>query len=288
MFNTGADRKEPIAVPAVQVVKIGGSVLKRHADYLRAAEFVRRRAAQASCRLVVVVSARRGETDELLRLAEQLTPSPDRRTLDLLWSCGEMRSVALLALCLQRLGIPALGLNAHETGLELLQDGCDGSVGAPAKRLRLLKWIDRHPALIVPGFFATTRDRTLTSLGRGGSDLAALLIAYALRASGCELIKDVAGYFDRDPNRFGNALPLTAISYRQALEMARNGCDLVQHEALESACRLGIPLLVRGLESSQPGTWVGDHLGRGLSPRNSPQEISELCNDTLQPEFSVS
>jgi len=147
-------------------------------------------------------------------------------------------------------------------------------------RRRLLRRLDHHPALILPGFFATTRDRTLISLGRGGSDLAALLIAQSLGAASCVLIKDVCGYFDRDPNRFNDALPLAALSYRQALEMARGGCDLVQQQALEWACRLGIPLFVRSLESSQSGTWVGD----------CPQQIGDCPQEhhTLQPEFSVS
>lgn len=264
MFNAGADWKEPIQQAAVQVVKIGGSVLKGRQDYIRSAEFLHGRlASKPSSRLVVVVSARWGETDELLQAALRLSPSPDRRTLDLLWACGELRSVALLALCLQRLGIPALGLNAHETGLKQRRSAAVGGLPAslPTRSKGLRKRLDCHPALIVPGFFATAADHSLISLGRGGSDLTALLIAHALKAAQCELIKDVPGYFDRDPNRFQDARPLAALSYREALDMARAGCDLVQQQALECASRLGVPLLVRGLENSHPGTRVGGESG---------------------------
>lgn len=264
MFNSGADGKEPIREAAVQVVKIGGSVLKSRQDYLRSAEFLQGRlASRQSSKLVVVVSARWGETDELLQAARQISPDPDRRTLDLLWSCGELRSVALLAFCLQRLGIPALGLNVHETGLRLRRQKTDGGTSAslPNRTSGLRQRLACHAALIVPGFFAIAADHSLTSLGRGGSDLTALLIAHALKAAHCELVKDVAGYFDRDPNRFEDARPLAVLSYRRALEMARSGCDLVQKQALECACRLGIPLLVRSMQSSLPGTWVGEATG---------------------------
>lgn len=254
MNKIGADPDHPSFEAAV--VKLGGSVLRNRNDYLGAAGFLDKRLRCCPARrLAVVVSAQYGRTDGLQRLAQELIPRPERRTLDLLWSCGELHSVALMTLCLQRLGVPARGLNVHESGL-VLGKGVPLEDGPSLQSGPLLQALGQHPVVVVPGFFACA-DQSLVSLGRGGSDLTALLLAEGLGLHCCELVKDVPGYFSTDPNQSGNARPLPFLSYRQALEMARQGCDLVQPQALEAAARTGIRLLIRSLNSPQPSTLVG-------------------------------
>ena len=222
----------------VAVVKLGGSVLVDVPAYRVAAEALARRvAAHPHERLVVVVSAREGVTDALSALARTLTRQPQRRALDLLWSTGEIESVALLTIALQQLGADAIGLNVHELGLH----------GSTCLRgVRLQDALRDHRLVVVPGFIATDDDGGIVSLGRGGSDLTAVLLAGELGAA-CELVKDVPGYFSEDPNRHRGAAPLPALSYEDALRMAANGCDLVQPRALEAAARANIRVVVRSL-----------------------------------------
>ena len=234
---------EPIAV-----VKIGGSILRNAGAYRRAANFLRNRHhAAPEERLIVVVSAQEGTTDALERTAREIVPSPRATTLDLLWSTGELRSVALLTLHLQALGVRATGLNIHEAGLIVPQNGRAGlAESIRLDRERLIGVLTDHSVAVVPGFFATDGLHSVVSLGRGGSDLTAVLLAAGLRASRCELIKDVPGYFTSDPHRDGNALPIPFLTFEHALELANEGCDLVQRNALEAA-RYDLPLVVRSL-----------------------------------------
>ena len=255
---------EPIAV-----VKIGGSILRNGPAYRRAAAFLRNRHQVApNERLIVVVSAQEGTTDALERAAKQIIPSPRAATLDLLWSTGELRSVALLTLHLQALGVRATGLNIHEAGLILAQNG-RGRTGDSIRldRERLIGVLTDHSVAVVPGFFATDGLHSVVSLGRGGSDLTAVLLAAGLRASRCELIKDVPGYFTSDPHRDASALPVPFLTFEHALELADEGCDLVQRQALEAAARYDLPLVVRSLNekanasrvaSTIPGTTWAD------------------------------
>lgn len=245
-----------LIVPDVVVVKLGGSVLTGlDAFHRSAAALGGWRAARPHERFVVVVSAQYGTTDGLQRLAEEACPAPDARLLDLLWSTGELHSVALLALCLQKLGVDAAGLSIHQCGLEVADGDADGAEAQVNPR-PLLSELRRHPVVVVPGFFARAPEDSVVSLGRGGSDLTAVLLAAALQARRCELIKDVPGYFSKDPNKYADAVPLAQVTYDQALALAAAGCDLVQPRALVAAARTGMPLLIRSLDDAASQTQV--------------------------------
>jgi aspartate kinase len=232
----------------IVVIKLGGSVLASEGAYRDAAQFLSRRAHNfPSERFVAVVSAQYGHTDELESLARGVVRDPGPRTLDLLWSTGELRSVALLTLHLKNLGVRAVGLNIHEAGLRR-----NGSDRIEAVSVELEAALTDHSIVVVPGFFATTPSGTLLSLGRGGSDLSAVLFAQALNALQCELVKDVAGYFSEDPNVSDAARHLPRLSYEQALTMASEGCELVQLRALEVARNAGLRLVVRSLIDDAP------------------------------------
>ena len=240
----------------IAVIKVGGSILKGKLAYRRAARYVRdRRAASPHERLVVVVSAQEGATDRLAATACQIIAQPNPSALDLLWSTGELRSVALLALHLQALGISAAPLNIHEAGLATsettrvaITDPRDIRINS--RRLRSV--LSQHPVAVVPGFFATDTTGAVRSLGRGGSDLTAVLLAKGLDASRCELIKDVPGYFTSDPHANSSARHLPHLTFEEALNLADRGCDLLQRQAIELAAQCNLPLVVRSLDDSAP------------------------------------
>lgn len=244
--------------PTVAVIKIGGSILTNARAYRRAAIFVRNRhRASPGEKLVVVVSAQNGVTDALQRAAKKIVRGPDAAALDLLWSTGELRSVAVLALHLQRLGVAAAGLNIHEAGLCVEGDGRNGHGARGAERVRLnSRWIcnalAEHAVAVVPGFLGTDAANAVVSLGRGGSDLTAVLLAEGLQASRCELLKDVSGYFTSDPHRDPSARHLPWLTFEEALALADEGCDLVQRKAIEAAARCSLPLVIRCLDEAAP------------------------------------
>lgn len=262
----------------VAVIKIGGSILTGARAYRRAAEFVCSRHLKTPHeRLVVVVSAQEGATDLLEDLATKIVPSPRPAALDLLWSTGELRSVALLTLHLQALGVQATGLNIHEAGL--IVPGGRAEASAASVRLdpdRLSTVLEGHTVAVVPGFFATNGLHSVVSLGRGGSDLTAVLLAAGLGATCCELVKDVPGYFTSDPHKNANALPIPFLTFEHALELADEGCDLVQRKAIETAARYNLPLVVRSLNERKnvsrisatiPGsTWTDSVASLAVAP----------------------
>lgn len=145
------------------VIKIGGSVLVDGDSYGRASRFIVRRLQRpVEERFVVVVSAQEGFTDELEELARGTIKHPNPRTLDLLWSTGEMRSVALLTLHLEELGVAAVGLNIHETGLRF-----NGTEEVGSLRAEIDNALAEHSIVVVPGFFGTHHSGAIRSLGRG-------------------------------------------------------------------------------------------------------------------------
>jgi aspartate kinase len=244
----------------IAVIKIGGSILKSRAAFRKAARFVRNRHLSAPIeRLVVVVSAQEGITDRLEAHANRIIAQPGSAALDILWSTGELRSVALLALHLQALGVSASALNIHEAGLALPEGARPSSSTAHQVRLdprRLRSVLTQQPVAIVPGFFASDAAGTVVSLGRGGSDLTAVLLAQGLDACRCELLKDVPGYFTSDPNRDPSARHLPQLSFEHALALADDGCELVQRQAIEAAALCNLPLVIRSLDEAAPLTRI--------------------------------
>ncbi|MFZ0213791.1 MAG: hypothetical protein WBE20_00575 [Candidatus Acidiferrales bacterium] len=240
----------------VAVIKIGGSIFTDTASYSRAADFIARRLTAAPDEsLVVVVSARNGVTDFLLQEAQTIVSKPHAAALDLLWSTGELHSVALLALHLQAMGIAAAPLNVHQAGLSSRASGFDAA-NAEFDPAIILAALRTHRVVIVPGFLAVDHANAIVSLGRGGSDLTAVLLATGLGASRCELIKDVPGYFSGDPHLDGHARHLPALSFARAVAMAEAGCNLVQKQALEAAGRSDLPLVIRSLAENASETWI--------------------------------
>lgn len=235
------------------VLKIGGSVFCGRDAYEHVARRLRDRLAQSpDTRLLVVVSAENGTTDALLAQARAFSPEPPGDAMDLLWSTGELRSVALLTLALRASGVSAAGLNVHQAGLLI---GKDCRVLARLGRVR--RAFSQHAVVVVPGFLAATTSGSIVSLGRGGSDLSAVLFARALGASACELIKDVPGWFTSDPHQDAGAEHLASVSYAEAIEHAATGCRLVQRRAIEAAAEAGLRLVIRTLADDSLCTIVG-------------------------------
>jgi len=250
----------------LSVLKLGGSVLRDDASYASAARFLQHRLSTGPVtkdveRLVVIVSAQYGTTDLLLASAQVIANEPSPPALDLLWSTGELRSVAILALHLQRIGVSAVPFNVHQTGLV-----ADRANGTTVRPLRLRAALAHARIVIVPGFLGVSAGGTITSLGRGGSDLTAVLLAAAVRADACELIKDVPGYFTADPHRRADARPIHDLTIEDALAMADAGCDLVQRAALTAAEAAGLRLVIRSTDAAAPVTYVHpSHEGKDRS-----------------------
>lgn len=240
----------------ISVLKIGGSVLTGRLAYRRVATFIGERlCAHPGERLVAVVSAQNGTTDALLARARDIAADPDPATVDLLWSTGETESAALLALSLQAHGVRATAANIHQTGL--VEPDLEGSPGRSALRpLRLRALLEEYDVVVAPGFLARGAGDRVVSLGRGGSDLTAVLLAAGLGASRCELVKDVPGYFTADPKRDPDARPMQTVSYARAIEMADDGCELVQRHALIAARDRNVPVVIRSIGATE-STLVG-------------------------------
>lgn len=229
----------------LRVFKVGGSVLTGRTAYPRAAQFLASRLCTLPGeRIIAVVSAESGVTDALLAEARDVSEEPDAITLDLLWSTGELRSAALLTLCLQSIGVNARALNVHQSGLRSHDPrGRDPQVSGLGLRVLLAQ----HDVLVVPGFLARTAQDGIASLGRGGSDLSAVVLAAGLGAVDCLLLKDVPGYFTADPKQQADARPIATLSYAEAIAIADTGCELVQRRALEAAQRAGVPLVITAI-----------------------------------------
>jgi aspartate kinase len=256
----------------IVVLKVGGSVLTGVKAFRRVALFLKHRAEETPGeRLVVVVSAQKLATDQLERRARRIVRDPRVRTLDLLWSTGELRSVAMLALHLQAAEVSSVGLNVHETGLQFSTE----HQPCPARPLltgRALKdAVAEHAVVVVPGFLATHWDGAIVSLGRGGSDLSAVLLAIGLRAARCELIKDVPGYFEEDPRKKAGARHLPSLSFEEARRLADRGCELVQRRALLAASDANLPLVIRSMNERAPMSVIsGSSRNKGSEFHDKP------------------
>lgn len=255
---------------ALVVQKYGGSSV---ADAAKIKNVARRIAAtkDRGNQVVVVVSAMGDTTDDLINLAHQISPQPDSRELDALVSTGELVSSALLAMALEAIGCEAISLSGAQAGIRT-----DGAFRqARIRRVeskRVVKELQKGNVVIVAGFQGITRDKDVTTLGRGASDLSAVALAGSLKADVCERYTDVAGIYTADPRVVPEAIPLKEISYEEMLELATYGSKAMQPRAIELSELLGVPIRVASSFADSPGTLI--HGGVAMEVRNKVRSVA--------------
>lgn len=226
-------------------------------------------------RVVVVVSAMGKTTDELLSRAKAISPSPSRRELDMLLSCGERASMALLSMAIHELGHEAISLTGSQSGL-LTNSRHSGARIIDVRPFRVQDELDDGKVVIVAGFQGVSYKREVTTLGRGGSDTTAVALAGALGAQYCEICSDVDGVYSADPRVVDAATLIEAISHEQMLELASHGAKVLHAESVEFARRTGIALWARATAGDGGGTRI-DRPGPG-DPSDRLTGVSGMRN----------
>ena len=268
---------------ALVVQKYGGSsvadasCIKRVAQRIVATK-------KAGNDVVVVVSAMGDTTDELIDLAEQVSPLPPGRELDMLLTAGERISMALLAMAIASLGHEARSFTGSQAGV--ITDGSHGKariIDVTPGRIRSA--LDNGSIAIVAGFQGVSQNsKDITTLGRGGSDTTAVALAAALGADVCEIYTDVDGIFTADPRIVLTARRIPRISYEEMLEMAACGAKILHLRCVEYARRYAMPIHVRSSFSQKEGTWVVDSI-EGIAMEQAI--ISGVAHDRSEAKITV-
>lgn len=210
---------------------------------------------QAGNSVVVVVSAMSGVTDGLIKLAKQVSTLPTDREMDVLLATGEQTTIALTAMAVNAMGGKAISLTGAQAGI--LTDGIHTKAKiANISPRQIRKHLSDGYACIVAGFQGQTLHGQITTLGRGGSDLTAIAIAGALKASNCEIYTDVDGVYTCDPRIVKNAKKIDIITYDEMLEMASSGSKVMQSRSVEFAKKFKVPFEVRSSFNTNRGTIV--------------------------------
>ncbi|MEI6476946.1 MAG: aspartate kinase [Actinomycetes bacterium] len=235
--------------------------------------------------VVVVVSAMGDTTDELIDLANQITPMPKGRELDMLLTAGERISMALLAMAISNLGHEARSFTGSQAGV--ITDSAHGRARiidvTPGRIQEALK---EGAIAIVAGFQGISQDtKDITTLGRGGSDTTAVALAAALDADVCEIYTDVDGVFSADPRVVPTARKLKSVTYDEMLELAASGAKVLHLRCVEYARRYEMPIHVRSSFSTNEGTWVvKDHPEGGAMEQAI---ISGIAHDKSEAKITI-
>src|ERR1700745_140477 len=264
---------------ALIVQKYGGTSVGNTERIKNVAARVARSRA-AGDQVVVVVSAMSGVTDNLIKLAKEIMPLPNEREMDVLLATGEQTTIALTAIALHSMDVPAVSLTGAQAGI--VTDGVHTKAKiqniTPKKIHELL---NHGNVVIVAGFQGQTIEGQVTTLGRGGSDLTAIALAAALKADLCQIYTDVDGVYTADPRICPGAKKLEEISYVEMLELASLGAKVMQSRSVEFAKKFGVVFEVRSSLNENPGTIVKeetrnmeDFVIRGVSRDKNQAKIT--------------
>lgn len=229
--------------------------------------------------VVVILSAMGKMTDELIEKAKDINPNPSRRELDMLLTVGEQTSVALMAMAMANLGVPAISLNAFQVSMHTTSNYGN----ARLKRIdteRISHELESRKIVIITGFQGVNKYDDYTTLGRGGSDTTAVAIAAALRADKCEIYTDVDGVYTADPRIVKKARKLNEITYDEMLDLATLGAGVLHNRSVEMAKKYGVTLVVRSSLTNEEGTIVKEDvkvekmLVSGVAVDKSAERIS--------------
>ncbi|MBZ4422519.1 aspartate kinase [Myxococcus sp. RHSTA-1-4] len=253
----------------IVVQKYGGSSVADVEKIRRVAGRVKDKR-DAGYQVVVVVSAMGDTTDELLSLAKSVSADPPRRELDMLLTCGERISMALLSMALQEMGVPAISFTGSQSGI-ITNDAHAQARIVEVRPYRIHDELARGKVVIVAGYQGVSYKKEVTTLGRGGSDTTAVALAAALDAEACEIYSDVDGVFSADPRVVPDARKLESLSYDEMQELASAGAKVLNAQAVEWAKARGIAILARTAHGQGSGTVVqelsgpADHRVKGVT-----------------------
>jgi aspartate kinase len=241
-------------MPETIVMKFGGTSV---ADAERIKRAARRIVAQRENgkRVVAVLSARGSTTDELIAMAEEVSPTPDPREMDMLLSTGERISCALCAMAINDLGHRAISLTGSQAGIVTDTSHTKARI-IDVRANRIREALEEDLIVLVAGFQGVSTSYDVTTLGRGGSDTTAVALAAAIGAEVCEIYTDVAGVFTADPRIVPGARKLPYVSFEEMLEMAASGAKVLQLRSVEYARTHGVRIHCRSSFEDRPGTVV--------------------------------
>lgn len=238
------------------IMKFGGASVRTPASFARVAEIIAQRS-EVYPQIVVVVSAMGDMTDQLIDLAFQVNPTPPKREYDMLVSVGERISIALLAMALSSIGKDAVSFTGSQSGIITTSEHTDAKI-IDVRPARLLQFLQLKKIVIVAGFQGMSKEKEITTLGRGGSDTSAVALGIALNADCVEFYKDVLGVYEKDPKIFSDAKFHSQLSYDKALEIVINtGSTILHPRALRLAMDNFVPLYVKSVfDDTHEGTRI--------------------------------
>jgi len=264
------------------VQKFGGTSVA-DPDRIRAVAEHVVRTRRAGHDVVVVVSAMGKTTDDLERLAHEVSTDPSAREMDMLLTSGERISIALLCMAIIDLGEPAVSFTGSQAGIVTDTAHRKAKI-VEIRGDRIREALADGSVAVVAGFQGMSTERAITTLGRGGSDTTAVALAAALGADRCEIYTDVAGVYTADPRIVPNARRLEQLSYDEMLEMAATGGRVLALRSVEFARNYRVPLHVRSSFTWEAGTWVQP---AAEEPGMEQPIISGVTHDTSEAKVTI-
>jgi len=252
------------------VQKYGGSSLASPRHIQIAADRIKS-LKNSGAQVVVVVSAMGHTTDHLLKLASKTVKTPPARELDMLLTAGERVSMSLLAMSLHERQVPAISFTGSQSGIITSSDHSQAKI-LEIRPQRIQEELEKGKVVIIAGFQGVSRDKEITTLGRGGSDTTAVALAAALKADQCEILTDVEGIYSADPRLVSGAKLFSHLTYDECLELASLGAKM-QPRSIELAKKFLVPLWIGSSQNSK---------GIGTKVTNENKEKTKMENPVIK------
>ncbi|MGA2295195.1 MAG: aspartate kinase [Acidimicrobiales bacterium] len=265
---------------ALVVQKYGGTSVG-DAERIRAVADHVARTRDAGDEVVVVVSAMGKFTDDLVRLADDVSPTRPPRELDMLLTAGERISMALVCMALAARGVESASFTGSQAGIITDTDHTRAKI-LEIRPDRIREALDDGLVPVVAGFQGVSTDKDITTLGRGGSDVTAVALAAALKADVCEIYTDVTGVFSADPRVVPSARRIPRVSFDEMMEISATGGRVLMLRSVELARRHSVPLHVRSSFTWEPGTWIVEE-----DPTMEQAVVSAITDDTSEAKITV-
>ena len=265
---------------ALIVQKFGGSSVADAERVRRVAGIIADTYAEGND-VIVILSAQGDTTDDLIEKAKEINPNPSKREMDMLVSTGEQISIALMAMALEKMGLPVVSLTGWQIGMRTNSDYSNARIKKISTE-RIKNEIEKRRIVLIAGFQGINKYDDVTTLGRGGSDTSAVAVAVAMNADVCQIYTDVEGIYTADPRKIPGALKLNEITYDEMLELASMGAQVLHNRSVELAKKYGIEMEVLSSFVRKPGTKVKEVV-------NTVEQrfISGVAKDTNVARFAL-